>query len=98
VSGTNPNLIVFAIFALTFSVCATGGIIAWSLHRLNYSLIALVSLSARKGRELPINVDKLVPRRLQTPAETTHIHIPRSMMPNEDPEDIERRRKQIIPD
>ena len=85
-------------WALVFVLAITGLGIGYLLQQIHFAILALVSLSAKKGRELPVDPNKLVPKRLQTPAESTHIHFPRSMMPEMDPDELEQRRKRAIPD
>jgi hypothetical protein len=75
------------------SVCLAGGLLVYELQQLRYAVLALVSLSAKKGSVPPVNLDRLAPRgsNREERASQTHIHFPTSQFPEQTDEDRARK-------
>ena len=76
-----------------FIIAASGLSIVWQLQQLRYAVLALVSLSARKG-DLPAvdwqKLSRIAPKAEQS-SSATHIHFPNSMFGEQSQEDYDRK-------
>ena len=79
------NNLIMVLIGLVIVVASAGWLITSALWDLRNAIIALVSLSTKKGTLPPADWTKIVPKgtRDASAPYSTHIHFPKSMFPNE---------------
>lgn len=79
------NNFLMALIGLTIVIAAVGWSIVAALNNVRNAIIALISLSAKKGTLPPVDWSKMgaTAPGAQVIPNSTHIHFPKSMFPSE---------------